>query len=210
MERCDPGASGCHCLLGAKGCVPARSHGIIWDSSTQLGTVTPRQAHGTLPIPPTAAPKCHHPQTAAPSPMARTDFPLPKTSPPPAPHPSSFHCTLRDSSCPQGLPPTTTRHTELRFKGTSGPPPAQPLATGVTPPPPRCPHPFSPAAGGPRGGGRAVRMRRALGVARCGAARPGSARLDSSSSSSCCPLPAARRGGGGMEPAGSGPGAAGL
>lgn len=210
MERCGPGASGCHCLLGAKGCVPARSHGIIWDSSTQLGTVTPRQAHGTLPIPPTAAPKCHHPQTAAPSPMARTDFPLPKTPPPPRPAPFQLPLHPEGFQLPSGA--ATHDHPTHRaaVQGDLRPSPRPTPCHRGDPTPPRCPHPFSPAAGGPRGGGRAVRMRRALGVARCGAARPGSARLDSSSSSSCCPLPAARRGGGGMEPAGSGPGAAGL
>lgn len=177
MEWCDPGASGCHCLLGAKGCVPARSHGIMWDSSTQLGTVTPRQAHGMLPIPPTAAPKCHHPQTAAPSPMARTDFPLPKT-PPPRPAPFQLPLHPEGFQLPSGA--ATHDHPTHRaaVQGDLRPSPRPtPCHRGDPTPPPGAPTHSAPRRAGPEGaggpcgcGGRSVWR----GAVRPGPARPGS------------------------------------
>lgn len=179
MERCDPGASGCHCLLGAKGCVPARSHGIIWDSSTQLGTVTPRQAHGTLPIPPTAAPKCHHPQTAAPSPMARTDFPLPKTPPPPRPAPFQLPLHPEGFQLPSGA--ATHDHPTHRaaVQGDLRPSPRPTPCHRGDPTPPPVPPPIQPRGGrAPRGrAGRADAAGARCGAVRCGPARLGPARL---------------------------------
>lgn len=144
-------------------------------SGTQLCTVTPGLAHGMLPIPPTATPRWHHSRTADPIPMAHTDFP----------HPMSPR-TLPAPTAPWGAPaapggchprPADTPRCGLRFRGTPGPSPAQPLATGVTPPP--VPPPIQPRGGrAPRGrAGRADAAGARCGAVRCGPARLGPARL---------------------------------
>lgn len=104
----------------------------------------------------------------------------PPHEPPPPPR------TLPAPTAPWGAPaapggchprPADTPRCGLRFRGTPGPSPAQPLATGVTPPP--VPPPIQPRGGrAPRGrAGRADAAGARCGAVRCGPARLGPARL---------------------------------
>ena len=146
-------------------------------SGTQLCTVTPGLAQGMLPIPPTATLRWHHSRTADPIPMAHTDFP-PPMSPPPPPHPPGSHRTLGGSSCPRGLPPTTSRHAAVRSAVQGDPRPfPRPTPCHRGDPTPRAPTHSAPRRAGPEGaggpcgcGGRSVWR----GAVRPGPARPGS------------------------------------
>lgn len=103
-----------------------------------------------------------------------------RLSPPhePPPHPPGSHRTLGGSSCPRGLPPTTSRHAAVRSAVQGDPRPfPRPTPCHRGDPTPRAPTHSAPRRAGPEGaggpcgcGGRSVWR----GAVRPGPARPGS------------------------------------